>query len=262
MKNMTENTTTSLKDKELLTVQQLEVGYRGQAILPPLSFKAQKGELWALLGRNGQGKTTLLRCLAGLDEPLKGAYQLAGRAVAQLSLAAWAKIRAWVGTERLGQLSWSVQELLESGRHPHTDFWGRLKDEDYKAVQQVAERLKLQPLLQRGLQQLSDGQRQKALLGRALVQDAPCLFLDEPTAHLDLVHRSALFELLREEAEAGKLVLLATHELSLAMHLAHKVILLDENDFFIGTPKALQQSGRLKRLFGDSLRYWNTDGIT
>lgn len=257
MRNTTESITTSLKNKELLRVQKLEVGYRGQAILPPLSFEARGGELWALLGRNGQGKTTLLRCLAGLDEALKGSYQLAGKEAKDLSPTAWAKIRAWVGTERLGQLSWSVQELLESGRHPHTDFWGRLKPKDHQAVSAVAKRLEISSLLHRNLQQLSDGQRQKALLGRALAQDAPCLFLDEPTAHLDLVHRSALFELLREEAEAGKLVLLATHELSLAMHLAHKVILLDENDFFIGSPKDLQRSGRLERLFGTALRYWH-----
>lgn len=256
MKNTTANTTTSLKNKPLIRVHNMEVGYRGQAILPPLSFEASAGELWALIGRNGKGKTTLLRCLAGLDSPLSGDYQLLQQAASGLSASAWAKIRAWVGTERLSQLNWSVKELLESGRHPHTDFWGRLSSEDARLVQQVAQRLSIEALLPRRLSQLSDGQRQKVLLGRALVQDAPCLFLDEPTAHLDLVHRSALFELLREEAERGKLLLLATHELSLALNLAHKIILLDEEDFFIGSPQALRNSGRLERLFGAALRYW------
>jgi iron complex transport system ATP-binding protein len=213
----------------MLKVQNLSIGYH-TPLIKDIHFDIKAGELVAILGRNGAGKTTLLKTLTGFLKPLNGNILIQQQDFKSLSASALAKKISIVNTERIRMNYFSVQDFLELGRFPHTNFIGKLEATDIEVVQQVIEWLKIEPLISKYLNQLSDGELQKVLIGRALVQDTPIILLDEPTTHLDLVNRFQIFKLLQQLCKTTqKAIILSTHEVELALDLADKIILMDEN---------------------------------
>jgi iron complex transport system ATP-binding protein len=233
-----------------LRTENLSVGYPGRAVLSGLDLELRAGELVCLLGPNVAGKSTLLRSLAGLMPPLSGRLWLAGREADALSAAARARRTAIVlaGNREAGHLT--VEELAALGRYPHTGWSGRLAPEDREAIRRGLEEAGVLELRARPCDELSDGERQRAMLARALAQDPAVLLLDEPTAFLDLPRRVEAMRFLREAARRrGRAVLLSTHDLDLALRAADRLWLAAEGAVRAGLPEDLVLQGAVGDIF-------------
>ena len=175
----------------LLVANDLVLGYRRRRrierqVAERLDVEVEAGELVCLLGRNGSGKSTLLRTLAGMQEPLGGRVELLGQPIDELSPPALARRLSIVLTERVSVGSLTARSLVGLGRYPHTDWMGRLSAEDWQRVDTALEMLTATELADRRVDELSDGERQKVLVARALAQEPRLMILDEPTSFLDL----------------------------------------------------------------------------
>jgi iron complex transport system ATP-binding protein len=240
----------------LLAAEDLVVGYRAsgrtsKAIAGPLTLALRPGELVCLLGPNGAGKSTLMRTLAGLQPPLAGRLDLGGTPLADLGAGARARQLSIVLTDRVEASGLTVLELVRLGRHPHTGWLGGLSAHDEAQVHAALAATGTEAFAPRLVGELSDGERQKVLLARALAQDTPVVLLDEPTAHLDLPNRVSLMRLLHRLArQTGKAILLSTHELDLALQAADRIWLLPaDGRLHTGTPEDLVLSGTFAAAF-------------
>jgi len=239
----------------LLAAQQLTIGYRSgrheKAVAQLLDLELRAGELVALIGPNGAGKSTLMRTLAGLQLPLHGQIHLGETPLPQLSPAALAKQLAVVLTERVEIGNLSAYALIALGRHPYTDWRGTLSPHDEEIVRWALTAVNAIPLAQRPVTELSDGERQKIMIARALAQEAPILLLDEPTAFLDLPRRVEILRLLGTLTKsAPRAILVSTHDLDLALRVADRLWLLSaDGHLAAGLPEELALSGALHRVF-------------
>lgn len=216
-----------------LEARDLAVGYGGQPVLAGLDFTLAAGQFVGVLGANGAGKSTLLRTLAGLQPPLAGDVRLAGRPLAAFDARALAHARAYMAQQPPAEEGWRVGELVAMGRFPHQRGWGLWPGAaDQQAVAAALARAGVAELADHRIETLSGGQRQRVHLARALAQGAPLLFLDEPTAHLDLTHQLAFYRLVRDvlasgAAGAGGLTVVAVlHDLNLAAQFCHRLLLV------------------------------------
>lgn len=237
-----------------LEARGLAVGYRGahgRRVLEGLDLELRAGELVCLLGPNGSGKSTLLRTLAGLQPPLAGSLALGGRDAETLSAAGRARRCAIVLTERLELGNLTVRELAALGRHPHTGWGGRLGADDKDAVRRGLVEAGAWDLRDRLCDELSDGEKQRAMLARALAQEPALLLLDEPTAFLDLPRRVETMRVLRALARGrGRAVLLSTHDLDLAMRAADRLWLVSPSGALLtGLPEDLALAGSIGAVF-------------
>lgn len=240
----------------------LSVGYhRGKlvrAVQQHLDLKAVSGELVALIGPNGCGKSTLLRTLAGLQEPLQGSVLLEETDLQGLAFADRAKKISLVLTDAV-QLGYvTVEQLVAMGRHPHTSFSGKLSKNDEKHIREALRAVRLETFENRLVSELSDGERQRVMIAKALAQDTPIILLDEPTSFLDLPNRVEIILLLKKLAhELQKCILLSTHEIDLAIRLADQLWLMKaEEPLKTGTPAELTADGSIQSVFqGDSFGF-------
>ncbi|MBQ4483421.1 MAG: ABC transporter ATP-binding protein [Prevotella sp.] len=210
----------------------LTIGYRkGRrevVVASGLSATLERGKLTCLLGRNGTGKSTLLRTLAGLQPPLKP----------QLSTVNSQPSVALVLTQRPDLRNLTAEEVVGLGRTPHTNFWGTLRADDHRIVAESLQLVGIETLANRPFETLSDGEQQKVMIAKALAQQTPMIFLDEPTAFLDFISRRELFTLLKRLAhDHGKAILLTTHDLALAEEFADTTWLLDDGERQISRPQ-------------------------
>jgi iron complex transport system ATP-binding protein len=240
----------------LLTADQLAIGYPmagkpPQVVAGPFDLHLQGGELVGLLGPNGAGKSTLVRTLAGVQLSLGGSIQIGGESLKKLRPADLARKVSMVLTERVEAGNLSVRALVGLGRYPYTGWFGRLSEEDEAKVQEALEMTDTWGLADRSLHTLSDGERQKVMLARALAQDTPVIILDEPTAHLDLPNRVELFALLRRlTRDTRKAILLSTHELDLALQAVDQLLLLSPGGkVHAGVPEDLVLNGAFEATF-------------
>ena len=214
----------------MLTVNQLSIGYGSKTLLAGLNLQLQQGELVCLIGRNGSGKSTLIRTLAMLQAAQSGEILIDGKSIKKLSAQQRARLVSVVLTERTDTGMMRVGELVALGRYPHTDLFGKLTGEDEEIIDNALAAVSLADKKQNLASELSDGERQKAMIARALAQDAPVIILDEPTSHLDVPNRIEIMSLMRRLAkEMNKAVLLSTHEPDLALQNADRLWLMDKN---------------------------------
>jgi len=243
----------------MITVESLSVGFKHnksvRTLLEALAFSVESGSIWAIIGRNGVGKTTLLKSITGMHPALSGTVALEGTPMQELSSNQRARKMAVVTTERINLGYLTVKELVALGRHPYTGFWGYLDAADKEAVANAIQITEIESLQHKTIDKLSDGEHQKVMIARALAQQTPVLFLDEPTAHLDLVNRIGVFKLIKKlAAEFGRTVVFSSHELDLALDTADHIILLDGSlNAVVGTPEMLRSKGHIKRVFNLSL---------
>ena len=208
----------------------LTIGYRkGRrevVVASGLSATLERGKLTCLLGRNGTGKSTLLRTLAGLQPPLNPQLSTVN---CQLSTLNCQPSVALVLTQRPDLRNFTVEEVVGLGRTPHTNFWGTLRADDRRIVAESLQLVGIEALANRPFETLSDGEQQKVMIAKALAQQTPMIFLDEPTAFLDFISRRELFTLLKRLAhDHGKAILLTTHDLALAEEFADTTWLLED----------------------------------
>ncbi|MDF5712053.1 MAG: ABC transporter ATP-binding protein [Nostoc sp. S4] len=241
----------------ILTTHSLSIGYKTsrknvRCVASDISVSLQAGELVCLLGPNGAGKSTLLRSLAGMQPPIAGEVRLLGDNVYNLAPQELAKHLSLVLTEKVDVGMLSAYTLVTLGRHPYTDWWGNLTLEDEAIVHWAIKSVGAVHLAPRQVSELSDGERQKIMIARALAQSPIVMLLDEPTAFLDLPRRVEIMQLLRQLArETNQAILLSTHDLDLALRLADKVWLLSTNGILhVGAPEDLVLSGA----FADTFR--------
>lgn len=239
----------------ILTTRDLAVGYRNGSqevtLLKGLNLSLEKGKLVALLGQNGAGKSTLLRALTCDERPLGGTIEVEGKNLQDLSQKERSRLIGLVSTERIQAGALTVRELVGLGRQPHTGFLGRLDDEDRKVVNQSMADAGIIDKADEYMASLSDGERQKAMIARALAQQTPIIILDEPTAFLDVASRIETMRLLQTLAhERGKAVLLSSHDISQSLMLADELWLITtDRQILTGSPKELVADGAMDRLF-------------
>lgn len=231
----------------MLEVQSLNVGYGARLVLRDISFKVGKGEIVALIGPNGTGKTTLMRTVSGVLKPRSGQLRVFGQDLTRISAAQRAKYISVVPQARDLPEDFTVLQTILLGRTPYLGWLGQMSLQDRERVSWALKRVHLQELAQRPMGELSGGEQQRVLLARALAQDTPILLLDEPTSHLDLHHQSILLNLVQELAREKKLaVLMVLHDLNLAALYADRVALMVEGCLrTIGSPEEVLTSKNL-----------------
>ena len=244
----------------MLHLRSLAVGYRGAggALLSGVDVTADPGDFICILGRNGAGKSTLMRTVAGLQPSLDGIAALDDENVASMRPGARARRIAVVLTERAFNPGLRVEDVIALARQPFTGWEGRLGNADQSAIAEAVAITGIEPFRQRYFSHLSDGERQRVMIARALAQTPRLMVLDEITAFLDLPSRVEIMALLRSRAKAkGQVILLSSHDLDLSLQLSDSVWLLDgAGGFSVGTPEALSRSGALGRAFdNDAIRY-------
>jgi iron complex transport system ATP-binding protein len=239
-----------------LTTVDLAIGYRGSGPAPVvladgLRLRVDAGEVVCLLGANGAGKSTLLRTLAGMQRPVAGSVSIGDADLHRLRPRELARQLALVLTDRVAVGVLSAYALVALGRHPHTNWAGRIDASDHEAVKRALTTVGAQHLAARHVDELSDGERQKVMIARALAQDTPLLILDEITAFLDLPRRVEIMALLHDLAHRErKAVLVSTHDLELALRTADWIWLMSPGGRFdVGTPEDLVMNGALARAF-------------
>lgn len=221
-----------------------------------LSENLYAGELTCLLGPNGAGKTTLLKTLSGFLPPLSGDIILEGKKLYSFKEPERARMLSVVLTDRLAVSNMTVRQLVELGRSPYTGFFGRPSEKDFEIVEEAIAQVKIDYLADRTVATLSDGERQKALIAKALAQETPVIFLDEPTAFLDYPGKAEILLLLRKLArEKQKTIFVSTHDLELALQIADRLWLLDKTKGVrTGSPEKLSDEGEIGN-------YFNRDGL-
>lgn len=239
----------------ILHAQNLNIGYKQakqQTIIAQnLNCEIFEGEMLCLLGPNGSGKSTFIRTIAGLQPALGGSISIHNKQIDGKNAAQLAKNMSVVLTDSISMPNTSVWDIVSYGRHPHTNWLGILSESDSKIISNAIEKVGLSELKNRNLNTLSDGEKQRAMIAKALAQDTDFIMLDEPTAHLDLPNRIAIMKLLRDLAHSTrKSILLSTHELDLALQVADRIWLMQKNaPMLCGTPEDLVLQGSFQKVF-------------
>ncbi len=219
-------------------------------ILDQVDFQAQAGQITALLGRNGSGKTSLLRCLAGTQERCGGQILLDGAPVREMRAAARARHISLL-PQVLPRPPIAVEQMVSFGRQPYLGPGGRLSERDRALVRVAMERAGILSHRADLVCHLSGGERQLACLALLLAQDTPAVLLDEPTASLDAEYRRRVYDLLRQMRTAGKTVVVVLHDLSDAVELADSLCVLDSGkNCFAGDPRSFLSGDVPERIFG------------
>lgn len=249
-----------------LQARGLSIGYRNKgeperAIASGLDLALEAGRFACLLGPNGVGKSTLIRVLAGMQKPLAGSVRLAGRALEEMSPKEKARAVSVVLTDALPVGLFTARSLVALGRHPHTNWAGSLGERDRERIGWAMRAVDADTLADRQIAELSDGERQKVMIARALAQEAKVMLLDEPTAYLDLPRRVDLMRTLRDLARReGLSILLSTHDLDLALRCADELWLFGQDGrVTTGIPEELALDGSLAATFRSDELDWDNE---
>ena len=233
-----------------ITLHNVSTGYGRRVVARGLQATLSAGTLTCLLGSNGAGKSTLLRTIGGFQPALGGEVLVDGHPVSSLSAGQMSRLMSVVLTERIDVPGLTVRDLVAMGRAPYTGFWGVLDADDHRMVQEAMQQVGIGALASRQVRSLSDGERQKAVIAKALAQHTPVILLDEPTAFLDFPSKVDTLRLLSRLAhQMHKAVLLSTHDVQLALQLGDCLWLLDSEGLSVGTPRALAADGTIARFF-------------
>jgi iron complex transport system ATP-binding protein len=245
-----------MSNKNILSTSNLSIGYKTKSstiiIGKNLNVNLREGKLIALIGANGIGKSTLLRTITGIQKPISGTVLLNEKNIHELNSLTLAQNLSVVLTEKLPPSNLTVWELIALGRQPYTNWIGKLTPKDISKVNEVIELTQIGHLKSKMHYEISDGQLQIVLIARALAQDTPLIILDEPTTHLDLLHKVLLFKLLKKlTQETGKCILFSTHDIDLAIQLSDEMIVMTPETVVQDQPCNLILKGSFNSLFQD-----------
>lgn len=229
----------------VLGLQGLSAGYHGRVLLDEVQLNLASGQIVSVIGPNGAGKSTLLKTIIGQLRPLAGRIAVCGRDAGTYAPQEMARLRSVLLTERVRGGRLSVSEIVSSGRYPHTGRLGRLSAHDREVVRRSLAEVSALDLAEHPFAELSDGQKQRVLLARALCQEPRLLVLDEPTAYLDIRFQQDLMILIRRlSRQEGVTVLMSLHEIDLALKISDQIVLVDEDHCVsAGTPQEILQGG-------------------
>jgi iron complex transport system ATP-binding protein len=223
-----------------------------------IDLSIEKGKLVTVLGKNGIGKSTLLRTIAKVQEPLNGAVFINNKNLESYSHQELATSLSMVLTERLPESQLTVFELVALGRQPYTNWIDKLSDTDLEKINWVIDETEIQHLKDKRFYELSDGQLQRVLIARALAQDTEIIILDEPTAHLDLHHTIKIFSLLKNlTKKTSKTIIMSSHEVNLSIKFADEIILFTDAEICTGSPSELINNNSFDNLFPKEIISFN-----
>jgi len=248
--------------EKLLSLSNLSVGYRHRVVLGNLNLSANECELVALIGRNGAGKSTLLRTVARLQPAISGEIRLANKLLGQYSRTELAGLLSMVSTEPVSVSYLTARQLVSFGRFPHTNWIGKLTAKDIALVEEAMQLTGITSLGDKNLNEISDGERQRAMIARTLAQDTSLILLDEPTAFLDMPNKYEVIHLLhRLTRTKRKTILFSTHDLNIAMQEADKLWLMIDGALYEGAPEDMVLNHQFSRVFeGTKLQFDDRKG--
>lgn len=237
-----------------IQTKNLSIGYTTKSetntIAQNINLGLEKGKLIALIGENGIGKSTLLKTLTGIIPPLNGEITLLNKSIKSYSAINLAQELSIVLTEKLPPSNLTIYEIIALGRQPYTNWLGTLSEVDKSKIEEAIALTDIQHLIHKKHDEISDGQLQIALIARALAQDTSIIILDEPTTHLDLVHKATLLKLLQKLThETDKTILYSTHDIDLAIQMADEMIVFTPTQIVQDKPCNLIQTGIFNTLF-------------
>lgn len=241
---------------EMIQLKLLEIGYKQYAsktvsLLDPMQAVLGRGRFTALAGPNGAGKTTLIKTIAGLLPPLAGDVIINNQSISSYSKAELALQVSLVLTEQPEDYFLKAEDVVAGGRYPYTGFWARLSKHDHAVVAESMQLAGIEHLASRRINSLSDGERQKVMIAKALAQDTPIIILDEPSAFLDYPSKIELMQLLRSLTRLkGKTVLFSSHDLELVLRTADSIWLMAPSMPVVsGIPEQLVVDGLIQKYF-------------
>lgn len=248
---------------EILSLRSLEIGYSSgwnkNILLPPLSAHANTGELIAVIGRNGIGKSTLLRTLAGLQPSLGGDILLNGKKLQEYARLELAQKVGYISTEIVKVSNMTVYDLVALGRFPHTNWIGTIDRENHDIILDALEMTNMSGFRNRLISELSDGERQRVMIARTLAQDAGIMIMDEPLAFLDIGSKYEILQLMQQlSLKESKTIIFSTHELNMAINQSDKIWLINKNRIVEGAPEDLGIAGIFDSLFDSETVKFNS----
>ena len=233
-----------------IALRHITLAYGRRILLRDVSASVPPGSLTALIGRNGTGKSTLLRAVAGLGAAASGGIELCGKPLAALTPLQRASTVSFVTPAKVRIANLACDDVMALGRAPYTNWIGRMQETDRDIVARSLRLVGMEAFARKTMDRMSDGECQRILIARALAQDTPVILLDEPTAFLDLPNRYELATLLRRLAhDEGKCILFSTHDLDVALGLCDAVALIDTPDLHCLPASDMASSGHIERLF-------------
>ncbi len=248
----------------ILSAENLTVGYDKRTVVSGIDIKALKGQVICLLGANGAGKSTVLRTLSGLLAPVSGAVYVGGKNVREINGKVLARRLSLVLTEQPAPSLTTVYELTAMGRTPYTAFLGRLSDDDRRITEEALAQTGSLPLKDRFFGELSDGEKQKVMISRALAQQPELIILDEPTSHLDIKHKIEIMRILQQLAnEKGITCILSLHDIDIALKCCSAVMLVKDGKIAAcGAPEDISENGMIDELIGiENASFLETTGV-
>ena len=234
----------------MIRFKNLTLGYGDRTLIESLTGDISRGQLTALVGRNGTGKSTLLRAIATLGEQMAGEILLDGTPTKQLSPLRMARLISLVTTDKVRITNLRCRDVVALGRAPYTNWIGRRQEQDNQIVEQALASVGMSDYADKTMDRMSDGECQRIMIARALAQQTPIILLDEPTAFLDMPNRYELCSLLRRLAhQEQKCILFSTHELDIALSLCDSIALISPPKLHILPTEEMIRSGYIERLF-------------
>jgi len=243
-----------------IKLSNLTIGYsKDSGLVSNIACSIGEGEMVALVGRNGSGKSTLIKTLSGLLPPLEGNYQFRDKSYRELSAIVRARTISYVAASSIHAPNLNVFEIVSLGRHPYTNWMGGLAEKDLEIINRVINWVGLKGYKTKRFTQLSDGEKQRVMIARALAQDTPIVLFDEPTAFLDLPNKFELIQLLATLKSRKKTILFSTHDLETAWLWADKFWVIHQDSLMEGAPEDLGLNGVYDSLFKDTGLHFNSE---
>ena len=236
---------------EILKATSLSIGYDDKTVVSDINVTLSEGDIIALVGPNGAGKSTLFKTFSTHIKPLGGKIELFGKDLVSYTPKERAKMLGIVLTERPDDMFLKVFDVVAAGRYPYTGMFGKLSDNDKKEIKVSLELVGVNNLIDRVFNTLSDGEKQKVMIAKAIAQNTPVIMLDEPTAFLDYPSKIELFSLLKKLAkEQNKAILFSSHDLELLLRYTDNLWIIAKNQpFAAGTSSDLLKNGIIKKYF-------------
>lgn len=241
-----------------ISVRNIEFSYNGSPVLKDIRCNIEKGDFIAVVGPNGSGKSTLIKCMNGILTPRRGTVMISGKEIKHHHLRDLAKTMAYVPQNKYGSTPATVFDTVLLGRKPYINW--KPSQNDMEVASEIINRLHLDDIAMKDVNKLSGGQQQTVFIARALAQQPEILLLDEPTANLDLKHTIEIMDILKSLCDKGLTVIIALHDINLAIRYASGIMMLKEGEIFASGGSETVTEENLEKLYDIKVRVLENNG--